>query len=97
MRAAGVASGAGQVFRSLGQELGDWAMPRKAVADTADLGPSAEVQAMKKIVSLPEDPIEVARRFRHLVSAATEQFNAGNLGRAVQMFELATKLAGEKS
>ena len=51
---------------------------------------------MKKIVSLPEDPIEVARRFRHLVSAATEQFNAGNLGRAVQMFELATKLAGEK-
>ena len=51
---------------------------------------------MKKIVSLPEDPIEVARRYRHLVSAATEQFNEGNLGRAVQMFELATKLAAEK-
>ncbi|HSD28886.1 MAG TPA: DUF4388 domain-containing protein, partial [Vicinamibacteria bacterium] len=96
LRAAGVASGTEQVFRSLGQELGDWAMPRKGVPDTADLGPASEVQAMKKIVSLPEDPIEVARRYRHLVSAATEQFNEGNLGRAAQMFELAQQLASAK-
>ncbi|HXK12654.1 MAG TPA: protein kinase [Vicinamibacteria bacterium] len=95
LRAAGVASGAEQVFRNLGQELANWVIP-KHVSDTADLGPSSEVQAMKKIVSLPEDPIEVARRYRHLVSAATEQFNEGNLGRAVQMFELAAKLAAEK-
>jgi predicted Ser/Thr protein kinase len=96
LRSAGVASGAEQVFRNLGHELGDWAMPRKAVADTADLGPADEVQAMNKIVSLAEDPIEVARRYRHLVSAATEQFNEGNLGRAVQMFDLATRLTAEK-
>ena len=96
LRAAGVESGAQQVFRNLGEELADWAMPRQVVSDTADLGPADEVKAMKNIVSLPEDPIEVARRFRHLVSAATEQFNSGNLGRAVQMFELATKLASEK-
>ncbi len=96
LRAAGVESGAQQVFRNLGQELADWAMPKDIVSDTADLGPANEVQAMKQIVSLPEDPIEVARRFRYLVSAATEQFNEGNLGRAVQMFELATKLAAEK-
>ncbi len=96
LRGAGVESGAQQVFRSLGRELADWAMPKEIVSDTADLGPASEVQAMKKIVSLPEDPIEVARRYRHLVSAATEQFNEGNLGRAVQMFELATKLASEK-
>jgi tRNA A-37 threonylcarbamoyl transferase component Bud32 len=96
LRAAGVASGADQVFRSLGQELADWAMPKEVASDTADLGPANEVQAMKQIVSLPEDPIEVARRFRHLVTAATEQFNEGNLGRAVQMFELASKLAAEK-
>jgi len=92
---AGVAPGAEQVFRNLGQELGNWVIP-KPVSDTADLGPPSEVQAMKKIVSLPEDPIEVARRYRLLVSAATEQFNEGNLGRAVQMFELASKLASEK-
>ena len=96
LRSAGVESGAQQVFRNLGQELADWAMPKAIVSDTADLGPADEVVAMKNIVSLPEDPIEVARRFRHLVSAATEQFNSGNLGRAVQMFELATKLASEK-
>jgi predicted Ser/Thr protein kinase len=96
LRSAGVASGAEQVFRNLGHELGDWAMPKRGVSDTADLGPSEEVKAMKKIVSLPEDPIEVARRYRHLVNAAIEQFNEGNLGRAVQMFELATRLTGEK-
>jgi hypothetical protein len=96
LRAAGVQSGAQQVFRNLGRQLADWAMPKAIVSDTADLGPANEVQAMKKIVSLPEDPLEVARRFRHLVSAATEQFNEGNIGRAVQMFELATRLAAEK-
>ena len=96
LRGAGVASGADQVFRSLGQELADWAMPKEVLNDTKDLGPSNEVKAMKQIVSLPEDPIEVARRYRHLVDAATEQFNQGNLGRAVQMFDLAAKLAGEK-
>ena len=96
LRAAGVESGAQQVFRHLGQELADWAMPKDIVSDTADLGPANEVRAMNKIVSLPEDPIEVARRYRHLVSAATEQFNEGNLGRAVQMFDLATQLAAEK-
>jgi predicted Ser/Thr protein kinase len=96
LRGAGVASGADQVFRSLGQELADWAMPKQVLDDTKDLGPAQEVTAMKQIVSLPEDPIEVARRFRYLVEAATEQFNQGNLGRAVQMFELAARLTSEK-
>jgi serine/threonine-protein kinase len=96
LRAVGVASEGKQVFRSLGQQLADWAMPREMVPDTKDLGAPGEVQAMKKIVSLPEDPLEVARRFRHLVTSATEQFNEGNLGRSVQMFELAARLATEK-
>jgi hypothetical protein len=51
---------------------------------------------MEKIVSLSDDPVEVARRYRHLVTAATEQFNEGNLGRAVQMFDLARKLTAEE-
>lgn len=96
LKEAGVASGAEQVFRSLGQELGDWAMPKDLAADTAELPPAHEVRAMQKIVALPEDPVEVARRYRHLVNAATEQFNGGNLGRAVQMFALATDLTAEK-
>ena len=96
LKDAGVASGAEHVFRSLGQELGDWALPKDIASDTAELPPAHEVRAMQKIVALPEDPVEVARRYRHLVNAATEQFNEGNLGRAVQMFELATELAAEK-
>ena len=96
LKDAGVASGAEHVFRSLGQELGDWAMPKDEASDTAELPPAHELRAMQKIVALPEDPTEVARRYRHLVNAATEQFNEGNLGRAVQMFDLATELAAEK-
>jgi predicted Ser/Thr protein kinase len=95
LREIGVASGAEQVFRSLGRELGDWALPQDVAADTAEL-PAHEVRAMQKLVSLPADPIEVARRYRHLVNAATEQFNEGNLGRAVQMFELARALVADK-
>jgi hypothetical protein len=96
LRRAGVPSAAGDVFRNLGQELAEWALPKDLAPDTTEMGAPGEVLAMKKIVSLPEDPIEVARRFRHLVTAATEQFNAGNLGGAVQMFELAAKLVTEE-
>jgi serine/threonine protein kinase len=93
LRSAGVASGADQVFRSLGNELTDWALPKNTLSDTLELSLPREVQAMQKIVSLPEDPIEVAQRYRHLVSAATEQFNQGNLGAAAQMFDLAAELS----
>jgi hypothetical protein len=96
LKEAGVASAAEQVFRSLGEELGDWALPKDLAADTSELAPPPEVRAMRQIVALAEDPVEVARRYRHLVNAATEQFNEGNLGRAVQMFELAQKLASVK-
>jgi tRNA A-37 threonylcarbamoyl transferase component Bud32 len=96
LKEAGVASAAEHVFRSLGEELGDWALPKDLAADTSELAPPPEVRAMRQIVALAEDPVEVARRYRHLVNAATEQFNEGNLGRAVQMFELAQKLASMK-
>jgi eukaryotic-like serine/threonine-protein kinase len=93
----GVAAGAEQVIRSLGQELGDWAMPKALADETHDLGPASEVQALQRIIALPEDPAEVTRRYRHLVGVATEQFNEGNLGRAVQMFELARRLAAVRT
>ena len=93
----GVASGAEQVIRSLGQELGDWAMPKDLTDETHDLGPAHEVRALQQIIALPEDPAEVTRRYRHLVGAATEQFNDGNLGRAVQMFDLARRLAAVRT
>jgi serine/threonine protein kinase len=96
LREAGVAADAGQVFRGLGEGLGNWALPEKMAEKEEDLPRALEVEAMEKIVSLPEDPIESAKRFRHLVTTATEQFNAGHLGRAVQMIDLALELVSEK-
>lgn len=55
-----------------------------------------QLNAMRQIVSLAEAPEEAATRFRELVHAAIEQFNEGNLGRAVTMFELADQLAMEQ-
>jgi hypothetical protein len=96
LRAFGVASGADQIFRSLGQGLPGWILPPDVAGSAAGKPYGAEVEAMRRIISLAEEPIEMARRFRHLVYAAIEQFNQGNLGRAVQMFELAIQLNEEK-
>jgi len=96
LKAAGVGGGAGAAFKNLGNGLANWVLPRDVGRDTADMGPPLEVEAMERIVSLSEDPVEAGRRYHHLVTAATEQFNAGNLGGAVQMFDLASKLATEE-
>ena len=93
LRAFGVASGADQIFRSLGRGLPDWILPPDLAGSAAG---KPEVEAMRRIIALAEEPIEMARRFRHLVYAAIEQFNQGNLGRSVQMFELAIQLNEEK-
>jgi hypothetical protein len=96
LRAFGVASGADQIFRSLGRGLPDWILPPDVAGPSAGKPLGAEVEAMRRIISLAEEPIEMARRFRHLVYASIEQFNQGNLGRSVQMFELAIQLNEEK-
>jgi hypothetical protein len=51
---------------------------------------------MRRVIALAEEPLEVARRFRGMVYAAIEQFNLGNLGRAVKMFDLAEQMIQEK-
>jgi serine/threonine protein kinase len=94
LRPLGVGSGADEVFRSLGRALSDWVIPPEVTPWRGV--PRIEVEAMRRIIALAEEPIEMARRFRHLVYAAIEQFNEGNLGRAVPMFELATSLYEER-
>jgi hypothetical protein len=64
--------------------------------DTASFAPPAEIAAMERIVSLADEAVEGGRRYRQLVDAAVEQFNAGHLGRAVQMFDLARRMAAEQ-
>ena len=96
LRGVGVASGAEEIFRSIGRGVPDRILPPE-VTEAAEVKPfGAEVEAMRKIIALAEEPIEMARRFHHLVYAALEEFNQGNLGRAVQMFELAVQFKDEK-
>ncbi|PYQ12822.1 MAG: hypothetical protein DMF80_17990 [Acidobacteria bacterium] len=84
-----------KVFRALAGSLAGWgALPAPAGGEAPGIG--GQLGAMRKIVTLAEDPAEGAKRFRELVHAAIEQFNAGHLGRAVVMFELAEQLVAEQ-
>jgi Domain of unknown function (DUF4388) len=93
IRQRGGASGTDEMFRALGQSLSGWLLPAAAGQPQAPEG--AQVDAMRRLIALPEDPAEGARRFREMVHAAVEQFNEGALGRAVKMFGLAEQMVAE--
>jgi hypothetical protein len=94
LRELGIELTTEDVMRTLARSLAGWALP---VAEGQEPVVSrAQVQAMRQIVSLAEDPAKVTTRFLELVRAATEQFNEGNLGRATTMFDLAQRLVAEK-
>ncbi len=56
----------------------------------------APVEAMHKIITLTKNPNDSTKRFRELLTAAIEQFNAGSLSAAVSMLELAGIVIVEK-
>src|SRR5205814_197758 len=60
--------------------------------------PSTEgpIEAMHRLITLPQDPEEGSKRFAEMVGAAIEQFNDGNLAPAVAMFDLADRILTEK-
>jgi len=82
------------VLRTLARSLAGWALPGAEGQTRA--ASREQIQAMRQIVSLTEEPSEAAKRFRELVHVAIEQFNEGQLGRAATMFELAERLATEQ-
>ncbi len=84
-----------QVLRTLARTLPGWGSLPVAAGSAPPLV-GLQLNAMRQIVSLAEAPEEAATRFRELVHAAIEQFNEGNLGRAVTMFELAEQLTVEQ-
>jgi len=94
LRQFGIDTNPEQVVRALARSLPGWgSIPAAPGAEAPLVG--LQLNAMRQIVSLAEAPEEAAKRFRELVHAAIEQFNDGNLGRAVTMFELAEQLAAE--
>ena len=88
-----VPSGDG-LFRKLSESLPGWGVPVNPDADET-IGPGARgsvVGAMRRLVTLAPDTEEGAKRFREMVQAGVEQFNEGNLGRAVTLFSLAEQV-----
>lgn len=82
------------LFRKLSESLPGWGVPVNPDADET-IGPGARgsvVGAMRRLVTLAPDAEEGAKRFREMVQAGVEQFNDGNLGRAVTLFGLAEQV-----
>ncbi len=91
----GIDTSIDKVVGALAHSLPGWgALPVQPGAAPPPVG--LELKAIRQIVALAEDPADAGKRFRELVHVAIEQFNAGHLGRAVPMFELAEQLAGEQ-
>lgn len=77
------------VFHILGEGMPSWeVMPDK---------PVPQVKAMKKVLALAGNPLEGAKRFRELLTAAVEQFNNGALSASIAMLELAELAIAEKN
>ena len=82
------------LFRKLSESLPGWGVPVNPDADET-IGPGARgsvVGAMRRLVTLAPDAEEGAKRFREMVQSGVEQFNGGNLGRAVTLFSLAEQV-----
>jgi hypothetical protein len=93
IRKRGGASGTEEMFQALGRSLSGWLLPGVGGAPAPSEG--AQVDAMRRLIALPEDSAEGARRFREMVHEAIEQFNEGALGRAIKMFGLAEQMIPE--
>jgi uncharacterized protein DUF4388 len=94
LRENGIDAHVDQIFRALGQQLPDWAIPAGASGGAA--APSASVEAMHRLLALAEDPDEIARHFHEIIKASVEQINDGALGRAATLLELAERITAEK-
>lgn len=81
------------LFRILARGVPGWELVPTSEARPA---PAAPLAAMHKIMTLTTDAAESSRRFRELLGAAVEQFNAGSLGAAVSILELAESVIVEK-
>lgn len=98
LRRIGLEMQTAEAFRVLGRALPGWFVPPgvEAADQTGSTARGSASAAIRKMVTLPEDPTEVAKRFGEMLQAAVEQLNAGSLPRAVKMFEVADRLIAEK-
>ena len=93
IRKLGVVAGTDEMFRALGRSVSGWTLP--AATDVAALPEGGQVSAMRRMISLADEPAEAGRRFREMVHAAIEQLNEGSYGRSLKMFDLARQMVEE--
>jgi hypothetical protein len=93
LKSLGIGSRTDQIFRTLSQSLPGWMIPTTGSDAVNSHNPA--IEAMQRIISLAEDRREGCRRFQDMVQAAIEQFNAGSLGRAATMFDLALSVGSD--
>jgi hypothetical protein len=91
----GIENLAADLFKHLSEGLPDWAPPSHTEVGDKDL-PAGATRAMRKVVNLSKDPKEILARFKELVGVAINEFNAGSLGRAVTMVDLAERMISQK-
>lgn len=81
------------LIKALASAIPAWDIPIPA---EAGLRPSPPVEAMRKIVTLTQNAMEVHKRLREMIMTAVEYFNSGSLGPAVSMLEVADVVVREK-
>jgi hypothetical protein len=91
----GIENLGGDLFKHLSEGLPDWAPPPHTEVGDKD-PPAGATRAMRNVVKLAKDPEELLSRFKELVSVAIREFNAGSLGRAVTMLDLAERMIAQK-
>ncbi len=93
----GAGSGTDQVFRRLSRSLPAWyvSLASEGGTDSQSATQNSALAAMLQIMRLAEGRSEVGNRHQEIVQAAVEQFNAGSLGKAVTMLELADSMVAQ--
>jgi hypothetical protein len=97
LREAGVDVPTGEVIRTLGRSIPPWplSLPAERVEEALSSARASATQAIRRVVTLPQNQEDVGKRFHEMVSAAVEQLNQGSLTRASRMFDVAEKLVVE--
>lgn len=97
LRSLGIDVPTSELFRTLGRAVPQWPVssPSTPLEQALSNAKGAPTAAMRRVVTLPENPQEIGRRFSEMVGAAVEQLNQGSLARASRMLDAAEKIVSE--
>jgi hypothetical protein len=97
LRSLGIDVPTSELFRTLGRSVPQWPVssPSTPLEQALANAKGAPTAAMRRVVTLPDNPEEIGRRFSEMVGAAIEQLNQGSLARASRMLDVAEKIVSD--